>query len=248
MPRKERKDFIFIFKLASMRYRVKLVVLLSLICLLCGYVPYSLAILFKNPTLADFCDIFIMLPSFFFITYMLHEDFMKEVRRKWMHYAFLASLLLFVEGHGIHWAANQIHNEMLSGERGFEIAYFLDEILGHIVVFSGLYLSLFFLLIMRIGKRDNINRKEKSLLILSDGISGSYLAVGMIEGQVIIYFLIVGAIVLIFLAFMIFKRRMLINDSWTFFYLFYHIFFFFFAFLYYFLFGGFTEPSKLFGF
>ncbi len=54
----------------------------------------------------------------------------------------LLSFALFFEGHGFHAAANDIHNAMdrtgLASGPVFDLAYFHDEILGHKLTYAGL--------------------------------------------------------------------------------------------------------------
>ena len=54
-----------------------------------------------------------------------------------LRWGYIFSYMLFFEGHGLHWAANSIN--VYTGETLW-VAYFLDEIISHKVMFTGIFL------------------------------------------------------------------------------------------------------------
>ena len=124
----------------------------------------------------DLIDITIYMPFMAIIFYMVYSDVLsgapKPVK---LVYAF--SYAIFFEGHGFHWAANSIDVSL----NGLDwIPYYLDEVLSHKMMFSGL-----FLLIAIAGLSEiSGNRYEKPMLpILSGIVMGFSEALMFIEGQ-----------------------------------------------------------------
>ncbi|MHA1581072.1 MAG: hypothetical protein ACTSYM_00995 [Candidatus Baldrarchaeia archaeon] len=117
-----------------------------------GYIPRIISI----PDLIDL----ILYP--FVIGLTLYSIFTFLVRKEdnaFLKYSFVSLLTLHVEGHGLHWAANAIDVTM-DHTVGVptalhEYTYFLDEHLGHWLLFYALFgMLLYFLLISTVKDRD----------------------------------------------------------------------------------------------
>ncbi len=226
----------------------RILLTLSLILLAFSILPYTIAVFVEIPPVADFTDILVILPSFFFSSWILYEQFSERWQGgRWIRYLFLLSMLIFVEGHGIHWAANQIHNHLAPGDPGFEVAYFLDENLGHIMIFSGILLLLFTLSFMRIGALDERRRGDTLVLYFSSIVFGLYLSIGSIEGQVVYMVLAATIAEIVWVVNFIKHGKMKLGDTWVLFYLLTGIWTILFSLAYFLIVGSFTQPSELLG-
>ncbi len=95
----------------------------------------------------------------------------------------LLALLLFLQGHAIHLAANAISHSLGTADAAWEPAYFLDENVGH----YELQLSLISLagLFIWYGRPSPLTLPELPLLALAIAGYGSLSAADAIEGQTV---------------------------------------------------------------
>ena len=209
--------------------------------------PFILEIVFRIPPIADLCDILFVFPLYLIGTYSIFRIF--SSKSPYLQYFYILSIGLFVEGHGMHWAANAIHNSMSIGERGFPLAYFLDERLGHILLFTGAFLTLISLCLMQNERKINIEKNDKIWLIISSIPFGFFLSIGFIEGQVIYFFLPATIILLFFLSYYSYKLKIKFGEEPFNLFVFYaSIVIIALSLLYFLIFGSFIEPSKIFHF
>jgi hypothetical protein len=117
----------------------------------------------------------------------------------------LAGGAAFMEGHGIHLAANSIFRHLTELENTplHSLTYFLDEILSHILWDSGIILVSLGLLMLSFQMKYKNNLKRYPLLICFAGIFfGFTFFVDAVEGQTVIFtfpFSILMMLVLVFL-------------------------------------------------
>ncbi len=210
-------------------------------------VPYFIEILFQIKLIADIMDIIFVFPLYLLGTYALYRIFNPESTS--LQYFYIFSIGLFLEGHGFHWAANAIHNMMTPGEAGFNMAYFLDEVAGHIILFSGSFLTLVSLCLMQHRRKIKIEKDDKLWLILSSLPFGFFLAIGFIEGQVIYIFLPTTVLLFIFLLYYYIKSKIDFEEEPLNFFIFLtSIVIIILSFIYYLIFGSFVQPSQIFHF
>ena len=230
-----------------MHKHVKFITSLASIVFFFGNMPYMIEILTGIRGLADLVDILFLLPSLSILFLLLFREFGgAENRYRYLFYLFL---IVMIEGHGIHWAANMIHNSMLPGERGYDTAYFLDEILGHVIFFSGVYLSLLYITYLRLGMTCQLTPDDRLMILLSSLVVGYAFSLSTIEGQIIIPFLIIVGVTLgVMMLISRWKRWNVLDDAWTSFVVQMFIFFYIFSILYYITFGSFRQPSEIFNF
>lgn len=209
-----------------------------------GYIPRIISI----PDLIDLT----LYP--FVIGLTLYSIFVFLIRREdniFLKYLFLCLLILHVEGHGLHWAANAIDVTM-DHTLGVpttlhEYTYFLDEHLGHWLLFYALFgMLLYFLLISIIKDRDENIENRWLVNQIFAFIFGFSLIISGIEAQIPYETIIVGliflAIPMVFLRQKlreIFKKRCLASYMFS-----TGLWIVIFAAIYWLLFHGFPQPSE----
>ncbi len=230
-----------------MKRITELIIIISFGTFLGLDLPFILEITLGTPPIGDLLDILFIFPLYLIGTYTIFRIF--SPRSSYLQYFYIFSIGLFAEGHGLHWAANAIHNSMVSGEKGFQIAYFLDEVLGHLLLFSGAFLTLISLCVMQHRKKINIGKKDKIWLIISSIPFGFFLSIGFIEGQVIYIFLPATVLLLLFLLYYSYKSKIRFEEEpFNMFILYTSSVIIVLSVIYYIIFGSFIEPSKIFHF
>ncbi len=138
----------------------------------------------------DLIDLIIYAPFMMIILFELYRSY--EVRDGRIKYGFMLAYGAFFEGHGIHWAANAVdllqhcsdssclarYGEAAESQK---LAYFLDEILGHKLMFYPLLIIL--LIFLLLDTEANLNKNEKIALYIAGVLHGFYLIVATVEGQ-----------------------------------------------------------------
>lgn len=98
-------------------------------------------------------------------------------------------LIFFIEGHGIHLSANAIARH-LKGREGlpiFNLTYFFDEILGHVLWDGGLVIISIALLILAFAeKRDNPKKLSNPIVVGSCFYGFTYFC-NAVEGQTVVF-------------------------------------------------------------
>ena len=108
--------------------------------------------------------------------------------------------ICFVEGHGMHLAANAItrHLSELHNTPLFALTYFFDEILGHILWDSGIiFLSIGIILVGSKMNQNSILVQKPVLIILAALLYGFTYFVNAIEGQTVVFTFPVAMLMLI---------------------------------------------------
>ena len=152
----------------------------------------------------DIIDITLFVPFMAIILLSLYRSY--NIRDKKLSTILLIAYVIFFEGHGVHWAANAL--DLLQHCEGADclarfgeaaesqkLAYFLDEIIGHKLMYYPLFLIL--LIFLLIDTELKMSRQERFLLYLSGVLHGFYLIVATVEGQTGIEGLIFAALALI---------------------------------------------------
>jgi len=167
--------------------------------------------------LSDIIDVVILTPFsvvIFFLIYMnvSERGTPKPFYEKYetpLKVLILLSLAFYFVGIGIHFAGNSIHQ--LQKEEGaetgdiHELTYFYDEILGHIILFSGLFGLILSTAIIQYyhPESEQIDRSEGLLLGLAGLLFGLGLGWSLVEGQFgavgILFFLVfAGRVCMVF--------------------------------------------------
>jgi hypothetical protein len=131
---------------------------------------------------ADAALIFLLV--FLYVELASHAQLL---HKRWSRAVFALALLLMVQGHAIHLAANAIAAASEAGSSGWDLADFLDEHWGH----TELHFSFLLLAALFIGRSDPIksgaplSRRENVGLWVLAVVYGLLLAGGAIEGQTV---------------------------------------------------------------
>jgi hypothetical protein len=103
---------------------------------------------------------------------------------------YIFSLLLMVQGHAVHFAANAITGASEYGAPGWSLAYFLDEHWGHVELHAAfIFLAAIFIFCGRSADAEAnepvLSRTEKAGLWLASLAYGVLLAGDAVEGQTV---------------------------------------------------------------
>jgi len=190
----------------------------------------------------------------FIIGLTLYSIFTFLVRKEdniFLRYLFIFFLILHIEGHGFHWAANALdvtmdHTTGVPADL-HEYAYFLDEHLGHWLLFYALFgMLLYFLLISIIKNRDEKVEKRWLINQIAAFIFGFSLIVSGIEAQIPYETIIAGLIFLIVpIVFLRQKLKDMFRERCLASYMFSTgLWIIIFASIYWIIFQGFPQPSE----
>ena len=147
--------------------------------------------------LSDLLDLVVTAPLLYLglgglLVSQRHESDSREAHPRW---GTLARLLLYVsvplliEGHGIHFAANSIHNaiDRTSGTplEVHQLAYFYDEILSHRLVFTGMLSMLLSASLWDVYRpnRARASRLDALAIVAGGAVAGIAMALALLEGQ-----------------------------------------------------------------
>ncbi|MGD8698061.1 MAG: hypothetical protein PVJ43_02150 [Gemmatimonadales bacterium] len=131
---------------------------------------------------ADAALIFLLV--FLYVELATHAQLLQK---RWARAVFALALLLMVQGHAIHLAANAIAAASEAGSSGWSLIYFLDERWGH----TELHFAFLLLAALFIGRSDPVrlggplSRMENVGLWVLAAVYGLLLAGGAIEGQTV---------------------------------------------------------------
>jgi hypothetical protein len=139
---------------------------------------------------ADAALIFLLV--FLYVELATHAQLLKK---RWARAVFALALLLMVQGHAIHLAANAIAAASEAGSSGWSLIYFLDENWGH----TELHFAFLLLAGLFIGRSDPVksaeplSRMERIGLWVLAAVYGLLLAGDAIEGQTALPLMLPGA-------------------------------------------------------
>lgn len=128
--------------------------------------------------------VLIFLLVFLYVELATHAQLLQK---RWARAVFALALLLMVQGHAIHLAANAIVGASEAGSSGWDLADFLDEHWGHSELHFA-YLLLAALFIARanpVRSRGPLSRMENIGLWVLAAVYGLMLAGDAIEGQTV---------------------------------------------------------------
>lgn len=146
--------------------------------------------------------------TMFFLIYKSLE--IKETSKGWLVSLFFF-LMIFVDGHGVHFATNSIHNladtEGLNSGEIFNLINFYDEILGHILINVGLFGLFLSVLVLHLkNPLSKLSKKEEIILLLVGAGAGVLHGFSLLEGQL-------GFVSFIFLPVLIFTAYLLTRNE-----------------------------------
>ncbi len=204
--------------------------------------------------LPDMVDLVLYLPVIGIIFIELIRNIMPNDAPKGVQYLILLSAILHFYGHGFHWSANAIDVRMPEGSEPTvkEWAYFLDEILGHIIMFGGLLLFVYSLALSE-AIYTSYHREEypKHILVAFGIFHGFTLTLAFIEGQFIYYAFILILLYVVLIAILGEKSDGLSRTLQKPFILFWFstlLSIYLWSAIYFLIFGGLYQPSELYGF
>jgi len=185
----------------------------------------------------DILDMMLWMPITVLIFFYIYESLIKTLDIK-IRIIYLSGIILYVWGHGVHWAANSLDIPPCDTSS----AYFLDEIFGHFILFLGFLIVL--LSISFISPMIIEEVRGKYILSLSSAILFAFSTGAMaLEGQVVGMFIVASLIILSYLTYLYTKYHMLISPSAIFFLL-WSLSLLILLIIYYFVMGGFIQPSE----
>ncbi|MEQ9715497.1 MAG: hypothetical protein ACTSSP_00680 [Candidatus Asgardarchaeia archaeon] len=161
-----------------------------------------------------FIEVLIFLPL---ITYLLFELYsevsrhLEKTLKERMDILFVISITYFLAGMGIHFTGNEINNFL---NNSVEIAYLYDEIIGHIVTYSGFLGVITILSIAQIlsPSENKISKKEEEILILTGIIFGIFASIAAIEGQAPYFGYLIAPLLSILFLIIIKKNKLLVHQ------------------------------------
>lgn len=104
----------------------------------------------------------------------------------WVKILFIVGAITFVEGHGIHLAANAIHRHLQADNSSlYTLIYFFDETLGHILWDGGTIILVGGLVLVSLHKKEMTRRKNHILIIIGAIFFGFTYFVNAVEGQTV---------------------------------------------------------------
>ena len=188
--------------------RIRLIVIYGIGSFLLIDVPVFVSLLTGLRTepinFPDLIDIAIFVSFAIAVILLLYRSY--DIKNRKISYIFFFAFAIFFEGHGVHWAANAV--DLLQYCEGAEclakfgeaaesqkLAYFLDEILGHKLMYYSLFVILLIFLLVDVEL--DMGRGERWVLGLSGVLHGFYLIVATVEGQVGVEAIIFAVIILV---------------------------------------------------
>ena len=102
---------------------------------------------------------------------------------------FAGGVLLYVQGHGIHLAANSVSNVIDSGNAAADVVHLWDEVVGHYVWYAGAYLAM---LAVVGALHDSELLVNRWALIGGGAVSGLTWATNGLEGGTAVFSLVLA--------------------------------------------------------
>lgn len=143
---------------------------------------------FRGLALKDLADaLLIFLLIVLYVELGLRAKIFRSLR---LRAVYIFSLLLMVQGHAVHFAANAITDASAASDEGLSLANFLDEHWGHIELHAAfIALAAIFIFCGRSadaeGNEPVLSRTEKTGLALTSLTYGILLAGDAVEGQTV---------------------------------------------------------------
>ena len=211
-----------------------------------------------NFQIPDLLDVFLTATFSLVMFYLIYEELVNQpikksvkFNEKYIKILIIISIFFYVEGHGMHFAANSIHNlienKELDNNDYYEHTEFIDEILSHKFIFLGLFGFILCGIFLQLSHpyENKISKFDKFLLFIIGFIYGSALSLLLIEGHSIEFIFCGFSSLLIYLDYLIKMKNIQINCyPFLYFILITSIFALIIAVIWGTAFNGFTEPSK----
>lgn len=121
----------------------------------------------------------------------------------------ILGLIFFIEGHGMHLSANAITRHLI-GQEGlpiFNLTYFFDEILGHLLWDGGLVIISIALLILSFAEKRENSKNLSNLVLVGSFFYGFTYFCNAVEGQTVVFTFPVSIIIPGVILFLIRCRR-----------------------------------------
>ncbi len=209
------------------------------------YIPWIISI-------PDLIDLIFYPPVIGLTLYAIYRSIICGKKNSLIDYFFILFLVIHFIGHGFHWAANAIHETIkhasIYDTSTISYAYFLDEVLGHKIMYYPLYFMLLLFLLEEIRYLNASYGKNYLFLNIPNGIIfGFSLIISAIEGQSP-YEALALASFSILLVILFFRKSLgkVKNFPYSSFALVTSMTIVATGIIYFLIFGGFIEPSKIF--
>jgi hypothetical protein len=114
----------------------------------------------------------------------------KKYKKNTAGVLFFIGFILFIDGHGIHLAANSIARYVkdVPGSEIYRAVYLFDEVISHFLWDGGVFLISLALIVSAVKtKQSPLNQLQSSLLLLGAVLYGFTFTVNGIEGQTVIF-------------------------------------------------------------
>lgn len=141
---------------------------------------------------ADFVDLLILAPVYLISLLFLQDQFLKAKAARGLRRTFLGLAFLFLYGHAMHVTANAINTfsteirdyAAILPRDTYDLIYFLDETLSHLIVFLSRYGLIACLVVLETRSQAPAWRGQSAWLVGGAGpLFGLWEAVVFIEGQ-----------------------------------------------------------------
>lgn len=211
-----------------------------------SYIPFIISI-------PDLINLILYTPIITVILILLFQDLSKSHSNIIIEHIFVFLLVLHFLGVGFHWAANAIHETLkhanVSGD-AISYAYYLDEIIGHKIMYYPFFLILVLFLFLELKHyraSQEINYLYVILNILSGVLFGFSLIISGIEGQSAYETILMAIIILIIILLSSTSHKKEIGKlPFSSFIFVTSVSVLILGALYFYIFGGFIEPSQIF--
>lgn len=194
-----------------------------------------------------FIEILIILPLITYLLFELYNEVSRYLERdlkERMDILFAISITYFLAGMGIHFTGNEINNFL---NNSVEIAYLYDEIIGHIVTYSGFLGVVIILSIAQIysPSENKISKREEEILIFTGIIFGIFASIAAVEGQAPYFGYLIAPLLLILFWIIIKKNKLSVHQLPTIIFVMTSMISLFISIvIYWIIFQGFPQPSS----
>ena len=145
--------------------------------------------------LLDFFTPFAFIAAAYFLYHRLkdlepNEEKPRKRKKNTARVLLITGFILFVDGHGIHLAANSIakYVQNVPNSDIFRAVYLLDEVISHFMWDGGVFLISLAFIVLAVSTKQSPTTKTQSFLILSGAVLyGFTFTVNGIEGQTVLF-------------------------------------------------------------
>jgi len=153
-----------------------------------SFLTYDLGHLLTSGDVLNFFMPLAVLPPLWLVLVSLWADAPKDRRRMAATLLFVATILI-ADGHGMNLAANAVARQLVKGSGAWNLNYFFDEDMGHLLAHGGLLLATYGLLLVADGA--GAQRADWRSLAAAPLFGFAYFCDG-VEGQTV-FLLLPGA-------------------------------------------------------